>query len=201
MNGIVVLSVLLAFRLIGTAAAPAQIKIDLQSERRAICGFAFSAVKDMVVVAKPIPEGSLRTRIDNERYDACPYTVILKYKGVPIPLDFSRDVTLERVRNSGEEGPARTAYFTYDESGWGAAGDDIDIARADMTTHEKAGSVGVSGILKRKIQNSRQEDFCFAVVVIGADKYLAGAVCRPKKSTLEPFAALFSKEPIISFEK
>src|SRR5438128_2008308 len=78
---------------------PAQITLDFQSKHRTICGFTFSAVKDLVVVAKRISEETLRTRVDNERYNACPYNVELTYKRIPIRLDFSYDVTLERIRN------------------------------------------------------------------------------------------------------
>ena len=78
------------------------IRIDFQSKQRTICGFTFAAVKDLAIVAKPISENSLKNRIDNERFDACPYWVDLTYQGLTMRLDFSRDIALDHIKNLAE---------------------------------------------------------------------------------------------------
>jgi hypothetical protein len=178
-------------------ASPAHSKIELQTKQRTICGFTFAAMKDMIVVVNPIPKDSLQTRVDNERFDVCPYNVELTYKRISIRLDFSRDVTLDRVRHPDDEGVARTAFFRRGENGWEAAGDDITIERANIAIHESERSLALSGLFGRRIQNTQKSDFCFSLDVIGEDKYLTGAVCRSTKGELESVERLFSKEIVI----
>jgi hypothetical protein len=180
------------------AATPAKITLDFQSKQRKICGFTFNAVKDLVVVAMPISEESRRTRVDNERYDACPYNVELTYRRILIRFDFSNDVTLGRIRNSADDGFVRTAFFRQDENGWEAAGEDVKIEKSGIAVHQNQRSLALSAILRRTIQNSKKQDFCFNVDIIGEKKYLTGAVCRPAKSELEAIDKLFREKLVIS---
>jgi hypothetical protein len=178
-------------------ATPGQITLDFQSKQRAICGFSFNAVKDLVVTAKPISEDSLRTRVDNERYNSCPYNVELTYKHILVRLDFSADVTLERIRNSADDGFVRTGFFRKNENGWEAAGEDIKIEEAGIAVQEEKRSLALSAIFRRTNQNTKKQDFCFDVDVIGEKKYLTGAVCRPLKSELELIDQLFRKRQVV----
>jgi hypothetical protein len=166
-----------------------------------VCGFKFAAVNGLAVTATPISKKSLRTRIDNERYDACPYNVEITYGEVRLRLDVSRDVTLERVRDSDEESSVRTAFFRHGEGGWEAIGDDVSIEKDDMATHESKHSMSLSGVLRRRSRDASKQDFCFSLDVIGEEKYLSGAVCRSRKQELEPMKVLFSKSPVILSER
>jgi hypothetical protein len=183
------------------AAEPmsAQVKLDYLSRQRTICDFSFAAVKDLVVVAKPISVDSLRTRVDNERYNACPYNVELRYKGISMRLDFGTDITLERVRNSAEDGFVRTAFFLQNENGWGAVGDDTEIEPDGIAVHENKDVLALSAVLRRKNKGAEKQDFCFSVDVIAEKKYVSGAVCRPEKSELQPIDKLFREKPVILF--
>lgn len=177
---------------------PVQITLDDLSKQRTICGFTFASVKGLSVVAKSIPESSLRTRVDNERYDACPYKVQLTYQGLGIPLDFGRDVNLERVRNAAGGDFVRMAFFRQSENGWVAAGEDIEVEQGGIAVHEGKSSLALSAIFRRKPQTANAQDFCFSIDVIGGEKYLSGAVCRPMMSELEALDRLFRKESVIS---
>jgi hypothetical protein len=73
----------------------------------------------------------------------------------------------------------------------------MNIDRSEIITHEKAHSLTVSGILRRTNLNNKEQDFCFSLDVIGEERYLTGAVCRPTKAELEQVEVLFSREPII----
>jgi hypothetical protein len=179
-------------------ATPERVTIDFQSKQRLICGFEFAPVKDLVVVAKRILEQSLRTRIDNERYAACPFNVVLTYKGIDVRLDFSRDVTLSRIRAQGDEDPVQVAFFRHSESGWAAVGSDVDIAGKGILIRESDASLSVSAILRRVRRDSEKPDFCFNINVIGAQKFLSGATCRPKMQELEKLDTIFRDGNIIS---
>jgi hypothetical protein len=198
---VVVFITFVSVQLGGIAAPPAQVKIDSESTHRTVCGFKFAPVKHLTVLAGRIPEASLRTRIDNEQYDACPYNVNMKYKGIPIDLEFGRGITLADIKNYDRDSTIRTAYFVFDENGWGAAGDNIDIKKSDIVTQENERSLAVFGIVGHRILNTKEQDFCFSLVVIGEDKYLTAAVCRPAKDTLGALVALFTQQPVITFDK
>lgn len=178
-----------------------EFKMDFKVGYRNVCGFTFALVENFVVTRNPIRKQDLRNRIDNERYYACQYNVDISYKGIPVRLDFSRDITLQRIREVERYESVITAFFRYSVGGWGAAGDDVAIAPSEITKHERANSLAVSGIVHRKNQETQREDFCFSLDVISEEKYLTGAVCRPTKTELEPLRALFSKQSIIWAER
>jgi hypothetical protein len=178
-----------------------EFEMDSKVGYRNVYGFTFALVENFVVTRKPIRKKDLRNRIDNERYYACQYNVDISYKGIPVRVDFSRDITLQRIREVGQYESVITAFFRYSADGWAAAGDDVAIAPSEITKHERANSLAVSGIVHRKNQETQREDFCFSLDVIGEEKYLTGAVCRPTKAELEPLRALFSKQSIVWAER
>jgi len=188
----------LLFLQTGCAAAGSRpIKIDFQSQQRTLCGFTFLAVKDLVIEAKPILENALKNRSGNERFDACPYWVNLKYKAVSMRVDFSRDVTLNQIKNLAENDSVKTGLFAYEDGGWKVDAMNLDIGKGKIAVHEKAASVAVSGVVTRQIINTSEHDYCFGLVVISADKYMIGTVCKPTINQLESFEKLFGREPVI----
>jgi len=199
--GILALSTFIVDIAVAKAGVVSEIRIDSRASQREVCGFKFASVENLVVVGKPIRKEDLRNRVDNERYDACPYNVEIQYKGTSLRVDFSRDVTLQSLRDIGNGESFTTAFFRYSVDGWTAAGSDIIIAPTEITTHEKADSLAVSGLVRRKIENTKKEDFCFSLAVIGEEKYLTGAVCRSTNAELEPLKILFSKQSVIWQEK
>lgn len=187
----------LFFQMAGATASSREVKIDFQSKQRSLCGFTFSPVKDLVIVAKPISENSLKNRIDNERFDACPYWVDLKYKGLTMRLDFSREVTLDRINNLAENHSVSLAFFAYDTDGWRAESEDLKIKKDEIIVHEKDTGLAVSGVLKRQPKDASAHDFCFGLVVVSADKYLIGMECKPKRNQVESLGAVFRNESVI----
>lgn len=93
------------------AATSPETKIVLASGQQSICGFKFAPVGNLVVVRRLMRKENLRNRVDNERHDACPYNIELKYKGISVRLDFSRDVTLQRLRDVDNDESVITAFF------------------------------------------------------------------------------------------
>ena len=166
-----------------------------------ICGFRFVAPQPLVVLKSSIRPSTLRTRVDNERYEACPYDVTMLYGQLKIRLDFSRDIVLEQITNFDEDTPVRIAYFRYYREGWHSADKDIELESKDISTLRTPGVLTVSGILTRKNPDTEKVDYCFSVVSVAADKYVTGAVCAVKKGDLDPLGRLFRKELIVSAEK
>lgn len=199
--GIIALSTFLVDIAVAKTGVLSEIRIDSRASQREICGFKFASVENLAVVGKPIRKENLRNRVDNERYDACPYNVEIYYKGTLLRVDFSRDLTLQSLRHIGNDESVTTAFFRYSVDGWTAAGSDIIIAPTEITRHERADSLAVSGLVRRKIENTKKEDFCFSLAVIGEEKYLTGAVCRPTNAELEPLRRLFSKQSVVWYEK
>jgi hypothetical protein len=193
----IILSILAFAMTTSRATAFSETRIDFAARQRTICDFTFAPVDNMVVIGKPIREKDLKNRVDNERYDACPYTVEIYYKSISVRVDFSRDITLQTLKELGQDDSVSTAFFRYNSDGWTAAGDDIVIPPSEITTHEKANSLTVSGVVRRKNQKTKKDDFCFGLMVIGEENYLTGAVCRRTDAELEPLKALFSKQSVI----
>lgn len=162
-----------------------------------VCGFSFAAGNELTVTATPISPAALRNRVDNERYDACPYNVFIKINQIAIRLDFGQDINLGRLKSVDEYGPVRTAYFRYDENGWEGAGEDIKIEKDEISKFETPDGVTVSGILMRENQQARKRDYCFSVLVIGKEKYATGGVCRIERAQLEKIRDMFSRKPTI----
>jgi len=178
-----------------------EVMMDYHSKQRVICGFHFAAVKGVVVVARRIQEDSLMGRVDNERFVACPYNVFLRYGENKVRLDFSSDVTVDKIGSQNESGPIRVGFFQRSENGWEGTGDDVHTLRHEIAVREGEVSLMLSGIVKRQIQKSKRHDFCFRLSVIGKKKYLTGATCRQTKSELNNIDEIFrSKQVIFSKE-
>lgn len=173
------------------------VRIDFQSKQRTLCGFTFAAVKNLVIVAKPIAENSLKNRIDNERFDACPYWVDLTYKGLTMRLDFSRDVTFDHIKNIAENRSVSVALFAYDADGWRAESADLEIAKDAIVVQETGAGLAVSGILRRQIKGANAHEFCFGLVVIGAENYMIGMTCKPQRNQVASLGAVFRDKTVI----
>lgn len=178
-------------------SASSEVNPGSKNNQPDICGFKFAAISDLKVVVTPISPASLRNRVDNERYSACPYIVNVNYGQVAIRVDFGRDINFERLKNADQYGPVRTAFFRYDENGWGSAGEDITIRNDEISIFETLSGVTVSGVLTRENQQTRKKDYCLSVLAIGREKYANGAVCKTERTQLDKIMDVFSKKPAI----
>lgn len=173
--------------------------VNPTSERESsVCGFMFAPTKGLKVTVMPISPRALKNRVDNERYEACPYKVTVKYDKVVMQIDFSQEINLESLREADQDGPVRAGYFQYDKNGWRSADENIKIKKDEISTVETPGSVTVSGTLTWENQHAGQRGYCFSVVAISREKYATGAVCREKADQLNNIRNTFRKKPIIS---
>jgi len=178
-------------------SASSEINPILEKKRSGVCDFKFAAIEGLEVAKKPISPRVLRNRVDNERYDACPYKVTIEYNQIVMQIDFSRDVNLKGLKEADQYGPVRAGYFQYDENGWGSADENITIEKNEISAVETLDGVTVSGILTRKNEQTGKEDYCFSVVAIGKEKYATGAVCREKREQLKNISDTFSRVPLL----
>ena len=77
----------------------------------------------------------------------------------------------------------------------------MEIKKDAIVVQEKAAGLAVSGILKRQIKGPSAHDFCFGLVVIGADKYLIGMACKPQRNQVASLSAVFLDESVIFSDK
>jgi hypothetical protein len=184
-----------------TAHAQKHIRIDEKSEQRSVCGLFVGRQPGLVINASRISESSLHNRIDNERYNACPYWVTLKYQAQTMRLDFSSPSTLQDIRNFDASSTIMdSGFFTYDGTTWQGDSNVFDNDKSQISTHESPDSMLVIGNMLRKL-DSKKFDYCINILVIGNERSAGGGVCAANKSTLAPLLKLFKNESVLSFEK
>lgn len=181
-------------------AQPASVHVDSKSTNRTICHLTFARIANLVVDAKYVAAIKQRSRVDVERYTACPYDVEIKYGGVKMRVDFGSSVDLENVRNYDPARPVDIGFFVYDGVGWLGTDDVIVDADTKFQVQSNKQYELVAGTVHRRDPNTRTFNYCFALALVHADGYAAGGACAKRKSDLLPLNELFKKEPI-TFQK
>jgi hypothetical protein len=166
-----------------------------------ICGFRFSKIADMKMTTHRISIDSLRNRIDNDRFNACPYKFNIHYLGFSFDPGFGGDVTLDLIENREEYRRLYAGVFEYGENGWVAPSDNLIIGKKDITVRSFRNGVVVSGIFSRKNNPGLSPDYCFGLSAVGKDGFLTAMECRPTKRELQPINDLFKNAVVISFPK
>ena len=163
-----------------------------------LCNVAFANVKGVEIVATKIPESSLRTRVDNERFAACPYKVELKYKNQSLKVDFGSTFTSEDVRNYDPAFPINTGYFILDEAGWRGESE-VAATKNAIEVSESNNAYFVSGSYARAIAGGKTSDHCFSMALITKDGFATTGLCSPSRATIEPLVQLASKGPVLRY--
>jgi hypothetical protein len=177
-------------------AEPGSVHIDAKSTNRTVCQLAFAKIDNLVIDAKYVGKEKQRTRVNIERYSACPYDVEIKYAGLKMRLDFGTAISLNNVRSYDPVAPVNTGYFVYDGDAWQGTSDVIPDAETIIQVQSKERYELVTGVVHRQDPNSKVSDYCFALALVEAKGYATGGVCSRKKSDLLPLNELFKKEPL-----
>ncbi|CAN7642330.1 hypothetical protein LJR289_004851 [Pseudoduganella sp. LjRoot289] len=164
-----------------------------------VCNIAVAKVEGLSIVAKKIPASSLRTRIDNERYAACPYKVELRYKNTSMAIDFGRAFSYSDVKTFDPAFPVNTGYFILDESGWHGESADSGNRADAIFVRDSGESSYVSGLYARQDMNTKKRDYCFAMALIAADGFATSGICSASRAALEPLERLSKNEPILRY--
>ena len=183
-----------------SAYAQNHIAIRPFSTQRTVCGLVFPENDKLSIDAFKINEGSLRNRIDNERYDACPYNVIVKVGKVKLRLDFKRTPTFEDVQSqSAESLPLYFGAVQYANAVWSMVGDEINSEHPApyVETSEIHGGLFVSVKFMRKSARTNIDpsikETCHSVTLIGKTVWAGGFFCGKKETDLSQFSEIFSK--------
>lgn len=163
-----------------------------------LCNIEFAKVEDMEIVAKKIPQSALRSRIDNERFAACPYKVELRYKNQSLKVDFGSTFTSEDVRNYDPAFPINTGYFIFDESGWRGESE-VAAQKNEIAVSEVNNAYLVSGSYTRAIASGEKRDYCFSLALITKDGFVTTGLCSPSRATIEPLVHLVRKGPVLRY--
>jgi hypothetical protein len=185
------------------AVAQEDYRIDEKSQKRSVCGLSFAKVPGLVINVVKISESALKNRIDNERYNACPYWVTLNYQGLKLKIDFANDYLLNEVRNfeGGNEAELNFGVFKYDKDGWHDRSGVYENVKEPIVVKDSEHSIFVvgNGVRKGAIPGSLEN--CIGVLVVGNDVYAGGGICKTKCSVLAPLQSILSGEPLMFFKK
>lgn len=177
-------------------AQPASVHIDSKATSRTICHLTFARIANLVVDARYVHAIKQRSRVNLERYGACPYDVEIKYGGVKMRVDFDASIGLDNVRNYDPARPVDTGFFIYDGEAWVGGSAVILDADTAIQVQSKEQYEFVVGTVHRQDPNTKAFDYCLVLALVHADGYAIGGACAKKKSDLSPLIELFKKEPI-----
>lgn len=179
-------------------AQPWSVHIDACSVNRTVCRLKFDKITSLVVDAKRVDAEKQRSRVNIERYTACPYNVAIKYAGLTMRMDFSNEIGLENVRNYDPATHVNTGYFVYDGESWKGTRNILPDADTRIEVESNEQYELVTGTVHRQGTNSKIYDYCFAFALVDTEGYATGGVCTRKKSDLLPLIKLFKKTPVTS---
>lgn len=173
------------------ATVQAATQAHTTTSERTVCDVSFANIAGLSIRATLVPEARWRSRVDIERYSACPYDVLLTYQGQSLRLDFSTAVTLDSIAaDSGME--ANTGFFTWDGENW-ISNDQLkdspdNMIKVQSNSRERL----VTGTVERQGGQGQQANFCFSVALIRKQGMVTGALCAARREAIQPFSTLFS---------
>lgn len=172
-------------------AFPKSVVIDERSTLRNVCQLEFAPVKGLVVEAKLPPAGISGARVNNERYEACPYDIEVKFGGTKMRIDFGIRFDLNAVKNYSPAIPVDAGFFVYDGQAWRTQSDAVADVSEPISVTETEHALLVRGLLRRRDPGSHVEDYCYALAVVYESGFAVGGVCATTRESLRPWAQLF----------
>ena len=181
------------------AMAPKRINIDNKSIVRSICNIEFPAIKGLTVEANLASSVVYNSRVNNERYGVCPYDVEIKYGGQVMRMDFGAGFDLESVRKYRHSMPVDSGFFVYDGQDWTGQADTLRDRDNDIQVTDEGNFVLVTGILHRRDQNSKAEDYCYAMTLVYETGFATAGICSEKKEKSKAWRELFGHKVSIRY--
>jgi hypothetical protein len=194
-----IIGLLITFISASAAAKPQErIEIDSKSLNRVVCNVRFANVEGLKIVATRVPELRWKTRVDIERYSACPYDVTMKYQGFSLRIDFSTSINREMIKNYEPGMEVNTGLFRLDSEGWIANGELISSPNNKINVEETDQEVLITGISNPVKEKGQPAYVCFSMALIGKQGFLTGGLCSNKHDAALTFGKLFGKKQLIS---
>lgn len=181
---------------LSAATQPKHIEINEHSKIRSVCHVEFAATRGLSVDAKLAPAKAYNSRVNNERYAACPYDVVIKYENEVMRLDFGNSFDLESVKKYRHSFPVDSGFFTYDGQDWDGQPGTMQSAENDIRVTDESNTIIVTGLLSRNDPNSKVRDYCYAITLVHESGYATGGVCLPNKEKLKVWQELLGNEKI-----
>ena len=188
---------------IWTCSAAAEFKIRPTSIYRAVCNIKFDRVDGLVVNVKKIQQSTLKSRINIERYRACPYDVQIEYAGRSLSVDFTNALNGERltadsVYNYDPATPVYVGSFIYDGEKWKTnMGEGVDAKSTLIKVRRRKKSIDVRGPIHGHDLGTGLEFFCYGVSIINHGGGATTGICSPKREDVTPWQNLFESKAVI----
>lgn len=196
---VVLVSLLMSFN-VHSATPIKLIHIDERSKNRTICHLEFAVVIGLTVDAKLAAPDAYHSRVNNERYAACPYDLEIGYGGQLMRVDFGTGFDLESVTTYRHSSPVDSGFFIYDGRNWRGQDDILSSPLTEIHVAEESNSQLVSGLLRRVNLSSKARDFCYAFTLVYGTGYATGGVCAAKAARLKSWQDLFLRKAIITYK-
>ena len=178
-------------------------EINDSSRHRAVCNVKFEKINGLVIKVKKIQRSTLRSRIDIERYEACPYNVLIKYAGRTISLDFINSVNggrlnIDSVYNYNPLIPVLAGNFIYDGEKWETNMDGgVDPNGTKINVQHLKKSIDVRGASHGHDLGTGLEYFCYGLSIINRGGIAATAICSRQREDVIPWQKLFESKTVI----
>lgn len=192
---------ILVLSLSTAAIADNPIRIDAESAQRNVCDLHVARMRGLVGEVSAILSESLRSRVDNERYNACPYRVTLEYQGVNLNIDFSNAFALQDILNYDGAIGISTGYFVFNEKGWHAENGGLVNGAEDIVIDERKGGLTIMGSFARRGIKSTMTEYCVGIAAIGKIGFATTGICSTDKTAVAPLTALLHGTSVFWFEK
>lgn len=184
-----------------SAQAKEHIYIDAGSTTRTVCKLRFEKIPGLVIDARKLPQSFLYSRVNYDRFHACPYQVELRYQGRRMKLDFGNAVTLAQLDPAARNRSASVGYFMLTQEGWQVQRHLHAPADERVGVIESAHGYTVYGLVDVRDDASKQPSYCAALSVIGHQGFAAGGDCDGDRSKLAPWLALLRSRPVLQMRK
>lgn len=178
------------------AHAQPPIEINTSSIKRSVCDVQFANIRGMTVIATRVPDSRWVSRVDVERYTACPYDIRLQYRGRSMRIDFNAEVTLDLLENTNPGIDISTGLFNYNGETWVTNYELVADPRNQIRVENFEKEILITGTVLQKVRFARPPEFCFSVALLRKQGVVSGGMCRPRYEDVKPFSDLFSTRVI-----
>ena len=161
-----------------------------------VCGISFPESSSLEIRATPIDLSSIRDRISQERFNACPYEVELKMADNSIMMDFSGNASLRAYTDARRTStPLYLGAWQYDGKNWSLDDSVLVVSSGRQQVFIKIikGGILLSGLASRRAladPPDHPQDECFLLTLLGSNGWAGGISCAPSGETLAPLVQL-----------
>ena len=182
------------------ATTQSRIEFDSKSHQRTVCNVRFASIDGLTVTATRVPKSRWRSRVDTERFLACPYDVRLNYQGHSLRIDFSNAITQDMVTKFEPGMDVDTGFFKLDGENWVTNFELADSPANKIAVETSDRETSVTGIVQRLADQGQPAYLCFSVALIRKQGLVTGSLCSTNRAPVQIFSKLFAGQRVMSSE-